>query len=221
MSLKLVIFDLDGLMMDSERFIYEIWKGIFEEHGRALTLEQYTVCLGHSEEWCAQYAKGLCPEIDPVQLLARTKQIAAESYLGGKIPAKKGLYSLLDFLDRSGVGYCVGSSNSRVNVTASLACMRLDPVRFKGIITGDDVKNCKPDPEIFLTCAGRCGAKPDECLVLEDSSAGVLAAHAAGINCVMVPDLLAPSDEIRALAHAVVPSLDEVREVVGRLAEQG
>ncbi len=217
MVLKLVIFDLDGLMMDSERFIYDTWSRIFSEFGRELKLEDYTVCLGHSEQWCAEYAKSLCPELEPDELLARTKQIAADSYLRGEVPAKKGLYGLLDFLDESGTAYCVGSSNSRENVMASLACMKLDPARFKDIITGNDVKSCKPEPDIFLECARRCGARPEDCLVLEDSSAGVLAAHAAGMRCVLVPDLLPPTDEIRALAYREVPSLEDVPRLVGEL----
>ena len=75
------------------------------------------------------------------------------------------------------------------------------------MVSGDDVKKSKPDPEIFLIAAKKVGVEPKNCLVLEDSFSGIRAAHAGGMHPVMVPDILQPTDEIKALCEAVMPSL--------------
>jgi beta-phosphoglucomutase-like phosphatase (HAD superfamily) len=89
--------------------------------------------------------------------------------------------------------------------------------RFDAIVTGDEVPNGKPAPDIFLLAAGRLGVEPAACLVLEDSHNGIRAAHAAGCIPVMVPDLLGPTEEIERLAYRVLPSLANVAELLGTL----
>ncbi len=211
MPLKLVIFDLDGLMFDSERYLYNVWKELFAEKKQELPVETYAVCLGRSEEWCGEYAHSLCPALDPKGILDTTRARAEHDYLNHNVSAKKGLYELLDHLDKAGVAYCIGSSNSNKNVMASLLCMKLDPARFKTIVTGDDVAACKPAPDIFNECARRCGTPASACLVLEDSG--------AGMRCVVVPDLLPPSDDLLAGVFRTVESLLDVIPIVDELAE--
>jgi beta-phosphoglucomutase-like phosphatase (HAD superfamily) len=92
---------------------------------------------------------------------------------------------------------------------------------FDTIVTRDDVTNPKPDPEPYLLAASRLGIAPAACLAIEDSHAGVRAAHGAGMQTIMVPDLLPPSDEVRALCDAVMQSLHEVRLAAFEPVEAG
>ena len=107
----------------------------------------------------------------------------------------------------------VASATARAEIERRLASVGLLQ-RFGAIAGGDEVAHGKPAPDLFLLAAERLGRKPAECVVLEDSEAGVKAAAAAGMAPVMVPDLVEPSSATRALATAVLPSLAEALEVV-------
>jgi HAD superfamily hydrolase (TIGR01509 family) len=129
-------------------------------------------------------------------------------------PLKPGLLPLLDGLEALRLPLAVASATARAEIERRLAGVSLLR-RFDAVVGGDEVARGKPAPDLFLLAAGRLGARPADCLVLEDSEAGVRAAAAAGMAVVMVPDLVEPSPSVRALAEAVLPSLAEALEIVG------
>jgi HAD superfamily hydrolase (TIGR01509 family) len=131
------------------------------------------------------------------------------------VPIKAGLPFLLDELERLGIRKCVATSTGRERATHKLTLAGLAH-RFEAIVGGDEVVHSKPDPEIFLKAAARCGIPPEESLVIEDSAAGTQGAHRAGMPVIIVPDIAPLSPEIRALAYAVCADLTEVaRHIAG------
>lgn len=127
------------------------------------------------------------------------------------LPIKPGLIELLDQLDVWGMPYAIASSSKRKTIQRNLNLANL-LVRFPIVVGGEEVQHGKPAPDIFLEAARRLNTAPENCVVLEDSEAGIRGAHAAGTIAIMIPDLKPPSDEMRQLARVVLPSLHEVRD---------
>ena len=119
---------------------------------------------------------------------------------------KPGLHELLDFLEAAGLPKAVATSSCRESAMRKLTAGRLVD-RFQAIVTGDDVQNGKPAPDIFLAVAEKLSVSPERCLVFEDSENGVLAAHNAGMPAIMIPDAKQPTKEVAALAYKNFPSL--------------
>jgi HAD superfamily hydrolase (TIGR01509 family) len=132
------------------------------------------------------------------------------------IPTKHGLTELLTFLGKRQVPIAIATSSDQAYATFSLRAAGLDG-RFKHIVTGDQVVNGKPAPDIYVETARRLGVAAERCVAIEDSDAGVLAANASGMTAVMVPDLKAPSAEARAAAFCVVDSLLDARDKIAAL----
>ena len=128
-------------------------------------------------------------------------------------PLKHGLLALLDSIAEAGLPAAVASSTTRAEVDRLLASVDLSE-RFEVTVGGDEVACGNPAPDLFLLASERLGVAPVDCLVLEDSEAGIRAAAAAGMISVMIPDLIEPSPAVRKLANAVVSSLAEVKEVI-------
>ena len=127
------------------------------------------------------------------------------------VPIKPGLLDLLDYLDSLGVIRAVASSSDRATVDRLLSAAGLRH-GFAATVAGDQVQHGKPAPDIFLHAAGLLGVAPGQCLVLEDLEAGTRASAAAGMACIIVPDLKQPGTEVAALAVAVLPDLYAVRD---------
>jgi beta-phosphoglucomutase-like phosphatase (HAD superfamily) len=127
------------------------------------------------------------------------------------VSTKPGLFELLDFIEALRILKAIATSTERVNALSSLGILAR---RFDLIVTGDDVANGKPAPDIFLLCADRLRVDPRQCLVLEDADAGVQAAHAAGMPVVIVPDLIYPSTQTAAKAACVCSSLHQVKDLL-------
>jgi HAD superfamily hydrolase (TIGR01509 family) len=149
--------------------------------------------------------------VDEVRSLA-TKEFTELTRDRG-IPVKRGLRELLDFLDQKQLLTAVATSTSRYYCLRSLQRSDLAH-RFKVIVCGDEVQRGKPAPDIFLKASELMGITPEGCIVLEDSYAGVRAAHSARMVPIMVPDLKEADDEMRALAHAVVSDLLAAKMVI-------
>ena len=129
------------------------------------------------------------------------------------IPLKAGAVELLDLIAGAGLPVAVATSSNRVNAEENLATAGL-LARFAAVLTRDDVAVAKPHPELFLTAAAALATPPAACLAVEDSHVGVRAAHAAGTMPVMVPDMLPPNAEIRAMCVHVVDDLHAVHRLL-------
>ncbi|MCR5090653.1 MAG: HAD family phosphatase [Oscillospiraceae bacterium] len=204
---KAVIFDLDGVIIDSERLVIECWETVgaqksLKDVGRTLRL-----CIGttsartreiFSEHYSAEAYEDLMRE-------------AVAEFRRRDVPLKPGVRELLQVLNGMGVRLAVASSTSRERVISELEKNRLSQY-FRYFVGGDMVRKGKPDPDVFLLAGELCGVRPSETWVIEDSYNGIIAAHRAGMHPLMVPDMLPPTEEMRELADAVFPDLFAVRD---------
>jgi HAD superfamily hydrolase (TIGR01509 family) len=206
-----VIFDMDGLMLDTERLILWGWQQAMADYGYPAPEELYLRSVGVTEEMTDQILLEVLGDPGVVQAVRERERSYVRSYVAENgVPIKPGLRELLDFLDAQGLPRAVASSAWRRTVEANLGGVGLLP-RFQAIAAGDEVAYGKPAPDVFLLAARRLGMAPEGCLVLEDSEPGIQAARAAGMVAIMVPDLKPPSPEAIALADAILPSLADVQ----------
>lgn len=210
--MKTVIFDMDGLLVDSEVRALRAWREVGKRYGitdidelfpKMIGMNTHTRGLLFAERYGSNFPFSECNE--EVRSLAHGYE--AES----PIPLKKGVRELLSYLRKNGYRMAIASSGLMATIERRMKYHGIFEY-FDVIVSGDMVTKSKPDPEIFLLCAERLGVPPAEITVLEDSQNGIKAAHAAGMRPVMVPDIAAPEKEVAALAYTVCSSLFEVKE---------
>lgn len=205
-----LIFDMDGLMLNSEPLYQEAWQAAAQELGYALETELYLSLVGRSSaEADRMFLKTFGAQFPVEDFNHRWEQRWQDLIKLRGVPLQPGLLSLLDWVEGQGIPKAVGTSS---NAAEAEWCLSLAGIRdrFTTVVTVDQVAAGKPAPDIFLTAAGRLGVLPEQCLVLEDSNAGVQAAEAAGMAVVMVPDLQVPSATSAAIARQICASLHEV-----------
>jgi HAD superfamily hydrolase (TIGR01509 family) len=205
------IFDMDGLMLDSERISNQAWQRAAADFGYELTDAMMQECIG-SDLVYSEFIQKKYSGRDCIDQKIRERKVSyfEDSLKQNGIPIKKGLLSLLDLLESKQIRKAVASSTKQPYVDQRLRTTNLLH-RFGAIVSGSEVEKIKPDPALFLEAARMINTEPRYCLVLEDTPFGVKAADAAGMPVILVPDLAPLPPEIRAMAVGVFPSLDEVR----------
>jgi len=207
-----VVFDMDGVIFDSERLVIECWKAIA---GKYSIVDVETVCrecLGTNKEASRRKFLEYYGENFPYDAYkSEMSALYHERYSGGRLPMKPGIKELLIFLRENGKHTALASSTRRQVVTQELADAGLMGY-FDEIICGDMVARSKPEPDIYLKACECLGVAPEDAYAVEDSYNGIRSAAAAGLKPVMVPDLAEPTVEMEALAEVILPSLLEVKE---------
>ncbi len=212
-----VIFDMDGLMFDTERLWDEVWEEVGHTYGvdtgKEFSIRTRGTNQADTREVFLQLfgADGVNYEELQGRCLARL-----EEELERHIPVKPGLYELLDTLKGRDIPMAVASSTHQKMVLHNLELAGITSY-FSSVVTGDMVEHGKPAPDIFLAAAKAIGRKPAHCLVLEDSANGIRAAAAAGCLSVMVPDLDPPTPELARLYTARADSLKQVAGLLDTL----
>ena len=209
---KAVIFDMDGLMFDTERVCVDAWNYAGEKLGLGKTGYMVLKTLGINanaarEVWFAEFGE----RYDEQAIRKYSDEFLKEYYAKNKVPVKKGLYELLEYLKMNGYKLAVASSTGQCGVEAHLKDAGIFEY-FGAIVCGDMVERSKPEPEIYLKACEMLGEKPCDCYALEDSRNGLLSAYRAGCKPIMVPDLWEPTDEILKIIVAKFDNLDGVRE---------
>jgi HAD superfamily hydrolase (TIGR01509 family) len=215
-----VIFDMDGLMLDTEKVATRAWKQTFNDLGYTLTDELNLAMVGRNEPDADAIILQVMGADFPVERCRRQANACYAALLEKEgIPIKNGLLELLGFLKQRSIMLAVATSTPRSLALHKLGLTGLDSW-FSAIVAGDDITRGKPEPDLFLAAARQVNASPDRCVVLEDSPAGIRAGHAAGMVPIMVPDMIPPDETIRSLAYGIVPSLWEAKQVISNLMEK-
>lgn len=211
-----VLFDMDGLMFDTERLSDQIWLDMGRSYGIDTTVFNQR-SRGRNQAGVRNLFLELfgASGIDFAELEARCFA-RLEEELERHIQVKPGLHELLDTLKERDIPMAVASSSHRKMVLRNLELAGITSY-FAAVITGDMVKSGKPAPDIFLAAAKAIGREPAHCLVLEDSSNGIRAAAAAGCLSVMVPDLDPPTPELARLYTMRADSLKQVIDLLDTL----
>lgn len=206
-----VIFDMDGLLFDTEWIYYECYKKAAAQFGLDFTFELFASCVGISREDAARFMKNhFGPDIDPAALDKATYKLVDE-YLenGGDIPFRPGAKEAVRYFYERKLKIGLASSNLLKWVNFYLEKNDLAPY-FSAITTSDEVTHLKPNPEVYLKTAGKLDAKVEHCLVFEDSVAGATAGINARMRTCMVPQIKQPDTFIREHAFKIYKSLEDI-----------
>lgn len=214
--MKAVIFDMDGIIFDSERLVLECWQKVALKYGIEDIDRTCRSCIGINRRaseinFRARYGD----DFDYKKYRGEVTELFQAAARNGGLALKTGVHELLAYLKDCGIPAAVASSTNTETVVSELTQAGLSGY-FKETAGGDNVKNSKPAPDIFLYAAERLGTAPEDCLVIEDSYNGIRAAASAGMHCIMVPDMLPPNEEMYAAADAVLGTLLEVKEYLGK-----
>ncbi|HIW73978.1 MAG TPA: HAD family phosphatase [Firmicutes bacterium] len=216
--LKAALFDMDGLMFDTERLCMRAWDYAGERLGLGKTGYMVLRTLGVNPEAAdAIWREEFGSRYDRERLRAYTREYRARYFAENPVPVKPGLKALLSFLGAQGVRMAVVSSTPAPDVRFLLEKAGVAAC-FETMVCGDMVARSKPDPEIYRTACARLAVSPGDCIALEDSRNGLFAAWRAGCRPVMVPDLWQPDEETGRILFG---KLDDLGQVPAFLREKG
>lgn len=206
-----VVFDMDGTLLDTEAVFRDIVFDVCGTLGFEMTDDVHLSIVGTSHETTNRILVEAYGVSFPYTLFDQHCRTMMHERLAEAVPVKAGVHEMLAELRGRRIPAAVATSSRSPHAFGHLGRAGLLEL-FDTIVTRDDVANPKPHPEPYLTAAGRIGVRPEHCLAVEDSHTGVRAAHAAGMQTVMVPDLVGPTADIEALCAAVLDSLHHLRE---------
>jgi len=211
--IELVIFDMDGLIIDNEAIAFDIWLSICPDQPERKSADIFLETLGWSWSKMITHFNAHYPGINAEEMCRRFENEIIAHIRREGVPLKPGLLELIGYLDSNGIQKCVATSTPRASAEVTLKEIEVYH-HFGGHVYGDMVKNSKPAPDLFLLAAKTMKAAPNRSVVLEDSLSGIRAAHAAGMIPIMVPDLVQPDAETCAMLHSECKSLHDVAAVL-------
>lgn len=208
-TFKTAIFDMDGLILDSERTVLNIWEKIGEKYGFENIRAYGISVIGKNKKATIDEFERVYGE-SGVPYEKELRAVYNEMAQKGEVPLKPNTLELLNAMKSAGMKIAIASSSTREEITSQLGPLGALEL-FDAIVSGDQVTRSKPDPEIFLKACDALNVQPEESLGLEDSYNGVRSCEASGLYTIMVPDLIAPNDEMKDLADIILPSLKDVQ----------
>ena len=208
--IKAVIFDLDGLLIDSEIVSYKIYKEILNQFGHSFSIEEYAQNFSGKTE-----VKNVTNLIDTYNL-PWTVEVGLDNvlkvedkFINEGIDLKTGVKKLLTYLKDKNLKIAIASLSTR---DRALTILRQHNIveYFDEFVFGNEIEKGKPNPDIFLKACDKISVNPEECLVLEDSELGIQAAYSANIPVICIPDMKVPNQYYLNMTKAVLSSLEEV-----------
>ena len=209
-NIKSIIFDMDGVIFDTEKVYLRIWSEVFSDYGYKLEREDYLSVMGKGrkgvvEKFLERYGEDL-----PITEMYKEKDAKLAKVIdNNEVPLKKGALDLLNYLKENNYKVALATSAKRERVDKQLKGANIID-KFDAIVTRDDIVNTKPNPDIFLKACELLGSSNEECLVIEDSSAGIRAAFNAKIKSFHVEDLKVADEEIKELSTKQFKSLVDI-----------
>ena len=208
MSVQAVIFDMDGLLVDSERIGLTVMHDCGALQGYDIPIEMVRETLGANKQSSSDFYHRFFPALDTDRLFRDFKDAMIDLARQGRLPLKKGARELLNALRERKIPMAVASSSGPETIAQYLASNGVSAY-FEALVTGNGLPS-KPAPDVFLKAAKALRAKPEGCLVLEDSAHGVQAGRNAGMTVIMIPDMIPFTEELRPYCDHVLPELSAV-----------
>lgn len=208
--IKAIIFDMDGLMIDSERVTFECYQERLKDMNLTMDEEFYKTLLGKPIKGIYQRFYDVYGNDFPIEnVIQDVHQLMAERFETEGVPVKKGLVELLHYLKNNNYKTIVATSSNRDRVDKILAQAKITEF-FDDSICGDEVTKGKPNPEVFLKSCQKLGVNVDEAIVLEDSEAGIQASYDANIKVICIPDMKYPEKQYEEKTFKILKDLTEV-----------
>ena len=215
--IKAIIFDMDGLMIDSERVTFECYQERLKDMNLTMDEEFYKTLLGKPIKGIYQRFYDVYGNDFPIEnVIQDVHQLMAERFETEGVPVKKGLVELLHYLKDNNYKTIVATSSNRDRVDKILAQAKITEF-FDDSICGDEVTKGKPNPEVFLKSCQKLGVNVDEAIVLEDSEAGIQASYDAGIKVICIPDMKYPEKQYEEKTFKILKDLNGVTEYLKNL----
>lgn len=211
--IEAVVFDMDGLMLDTEPMYQRAWQTAGSDLGYDIDDLFYATLIGRPTVECEAALVGKFGEEFPLKEFQRRWPILWKDEAKNGISRKPGFLEMLDFARSENLLVAVATSSDAEFTAYSLESSGLKG-RMQIVVTGDSVAAGKPAPDIYLAAARKLKIPPHKCFALEDSEAGVVAAKTAGMITVLIPDVIAPTKVAIAAADYIVKSLHDAREIV-------
>lgn len=208
-TIKGAVFDMDGLMIDTEKLYLRFWKESARDFGYDMKDEHVFAIRSMARKYSIPKLKSFFGEDFPTEEVRAHRTELMNRYIEENgFDVKKGLFELLDYLKATGRKMAVATATPQERTKKYLSMIGADGY-FSAMICGDMVSSGKPDPEIYLTAAKELDLPPQECVAFEDSPNGIRSAYSAGCKAIMIPDMTQPESDIMPMLSAVYTSLDE------------
>ncbi len=215
MNIDAVIFDMDGLLLDTEKLLVRFWVQAANEAGFPMTREHALSVRSLHRSFAVPYFRGLFGEkFDYVKIRSRRMELMNEYLSENPLELKDGAHELLDFLKERGILAAVATATDIERTREYLSRAGILEC-FDKTVCAAMVERGKPEPDIYIYAAKELGIAPEKCLALEDSPNGVMSAARAGCKTVMIPDLTEPTEELSAMIYARCDSLRNVINLIG------
>jgi HAD superfamily hydrolase (TIGR01509 family) len=212
--MRAAVFDMDGVIFDSERLVMDCWKEIADRMGIADIEQAMRECLGVNKTQTKENMLKRYGENFPYdEFNSEASKMFRARYGNGRLPMKTGVKEILTYLRKKNIKIALASSTREKIVRQELSDAGILDF-FEAVICGDMVEKSKPAPDIYLKACAALGVEPGDAYAIEDSYNGVRSAAAAGLRTIMVPDMSEPTDEMKKLALAILPDLVSVMNYI-------
>ncbi len=218
--IKAILFDCDGLMFETELISITMWKLLAEQYQVILPDDFFTRITGSGKNETEAYMNSI-EGIDCVRSEVAKRRFNLEIWKNCAKDSlnKEGLIPLFTYLKENSYRIAICSSSPKVYVETLISTVS-QPLQYECIVSGDMVSHAKPDPEIFLVGAEKLHVKPEECLVLEDSKMGILAAQRAGMHRCWIPDMIEADDEMQNALEYQKENLQQIIDLLEELNKE-
>ena len=209
-NIEAIIFDMDGVIFDTEKLYFNVWERIFKKYGYDMTIDVYSSVMGIGRDNVKKVFKEIYGQDIPIEQMYKEKDEEVLAAIEeNKVEVKAGVKDILEYLEKNELKIALATSAKRDRVYKQLIGAGLLE-KFDYILCGDEIINPKPNPEIFIKVAKKLEIKEEHCLVIEDSYSGLNAAFNAKMKVVHVPDLI---DYHKKLKNKINIRLENVIEL--------